>query len=564
MLFSNKNPFLPVYSFLNLFCFSTFIFFNLFTFNQDAAAQQIPENDIFKKYLQALTINGDITQPGNPFYFFDQSHALMTELDSLRQHPWADITDAKSNPRGLLAFTLYDPKLRTYWQSHEPGGQHDGPVWQGRGVTSDLSAGFHIRYRFLSASLRPHLIYNQNNRFTLSPYRSNPNRSPYTYPLGPMDWTQRFGNSPFWTVDWGHSYLRADYGGWATGISNEHMRWGPARQNAILMDSNGPGFRHFFISTPEPRDIYIGHLKTKLFWGKLEESDYFDDNPTNDERYISGLTLSVSPKPVPGLRVGINRIFYEIIPPEGIPVQNLFKVFEAFTKSSLTDDSNISGSDQSDQLMSLFGQWVFPDSGLEIYGEWARTDHSWNWRDFFTEPGHSRGYTLGLQKTLSLNDNRILSFNAELTQLEASKSGIFRGFPSFYVHSKVSQGYSNLGQLMGAAVGPGSNSQYIGGSLYMDKARIHIFGQRVTKNNDFLYASDAMLDEGIQNPENKKYWLHNVEMRIGASLVFFYRQLETDIGFTYRREINDDYIFKNDTNHLGLHLTFRYRLSALR
>ncbi|WP_372638879.1 capsule assembly Wzi family protein [Fodinibius sp.] len=552
---------------------------NVVGVGQKAWAQQLTENDIYKEYLQTLTVSGLLGQPGDPFYLFRHEYSHLNRIDRLQQHPWSDAPDPVFNTGGARDklsehadpgaeshFTIapHDPRLRTYWQSLEPGGQHDGPVWQGRGFTTDWSAGFFVQYRFLSASLRPHLLFNQNRSFELSPYENNPNRSPYAYALDRIDWPQRFGNSSFWTADWGNSYLRADYRGWAAGISNEHMRWGPARKNAILMDSNGPGFRHFFISTPEPRDIYIGHLKTKLFWGKLIESDYFDENSGNDERYVSGLTLSVSPRPVPGLRIGLNRVFYEIIPAEGIPAGDLFKIFEAFTKTNLTDESNISGNDQSDQLISLFGQWVFPESGLEIYGEWARTDHSWDWRDFFTEPSHSRGYTLGLQKTFDLNSQKILSVTTELTQLEASKSGAFRGYAPFYVHSRSPQGYTNRGQLMGAAIGPGSNSQYLGGSLFYDKGRINIFTQRVAKNNDFLYLSDAMLDEDIQNPNHNKYWLHNVEMRFGASVLFFYKQFETDIGITYRREINHDYIYENDQNHLSIKLSVRYRLSALR
>jgi hypothetical protein len=523
-------------------------------------AQKLPANDIYIDYLKILEINGTLSEANSPDQFYS-----IKQLDSLRQHPWQKVPNIglKIINDGVWEIVPYDPRLRTYWQSLEPGGQQDGAVWQGRGFTTDFSTGLFMRYRFLSASIRPQVIYNQNRTFELSPYTRS-NRSDFAYPLGNIDWPQRFGNNPFWTFDWGHSYIRADYHGWATGISNEKMRWGPSRQNALLMDSNAPGFRHFFIGTSEPENIYIGDLETKLFWGKLFESDYFDDNASNNERYISGLTLSITPRPTPGLTLGINRIFYETIPPEGIPPGDLLKIFEGFTKVNFTSDTNIGGNDQADQLLSLFGQWVFPTSGLEIYGEWARTDHSWNWRDFFTEPEHSRGYTVGLQKNFDLHQQQILSINAELTQLEASKSGVFRGSPTFYVHGKSHQGYTNRGQLLGASIGPGSSSQYIDGSLFFGKGRIKVFAQRVAQNNDFLYESNAMLNEEIQNPDNNKYWLHNVEIRFGASLLYFYKQFETGIGFTYRRELNDDYIYRNDKDHLGVKLSLRYRLGELR
>lgn len=525
------------------------------SFHNTLKAQHIPENDIYNEYLKVLELNGNLSNSNS-----------LGQLDSLEQHPWKGLENPllPSNKNSRWEITPHNPKLRTYWQSLEPGGWHDGPVWQGRGFTTDFSAGLYLRYRILSASVRPHLIYNQNRSFELSPYATPSNRSEFAYPLGNIDWPQRFGDDPFWTLDAGESYIRADYRGWATGISNEQMRWGPSRQNALLMDSNAPGFRHFFIGTSGPKDIYIGNLETKMLWGKLIESDYFDNDTDNNERYISGLNLSITPKPAPGLTLGINRIFYETIPSEGIPVEDLFKIFEAFTKENFASNTNAGGNDQADQLISLFGKWIFPQSGLEIYGEWARTDHSWNWREFFTEPEHSRGYTIGLQKTFELKHRRILSINTELTQIEASKTGLFRGFPTFYVHSRSEQGYTNRGQIVGAAIGPGSSSQYIDGSLFFDKGRVKVFAQRVAQNNDFLYESDAMLDENIQNPNNNKYWLHNVEMRFGASLLYHYKQFETGIGFTYRRELNDDYIYKNDKNHLGIEMNIRYRISRLR
>lgn len=537
------------------------------SYSHIAKAQQLSANDNYNEYLQALAVSGIGTEAVNPFLFVDQRDFFWRSLDTLEQHPWVNLPATvlqTSTSEKRFTFAPHDPKLRSYWQSLEPGGHHDGPVWQGRGFTTDFSAGFFVRYGILSASLRPHIIYNQNRSFELSPYEPNTDRSQFAYPLGNIDWPQRFGNGPFWSFDIGNSYIRADYKGWAAGISNELMQWGPARQNSILMDSNAPGFRHFFISTSQPKDIHIGLLKTKLFWGKMFESDFFDDNSLNNERYISGLTLSVNPKPLPGLRLGINRIFYETIPPNGIPPGDLLKIFEAFTKVNFTNDSNPGGNDQADQLLSLFGRWIFPNSGLEIYGEWARTDHSWNWREFFTEPEHSRGYTLGLQKTFKLSTERIFSSTLEFTQLEASKTGLFRGFPTFYVHGRSHQGYTNRGQLLGAAIGPGSSSQYIDGALFFDKGSIKLFAQRVAQNNDFLYQSDEMFGDEIQSLDENKYWLHNVEMRFGASLLYFYKQFEAGIGFIYRRELNDDYIYKNDKNHLGISMSIRYRLSDLR
>jgi hypothetical protein len=340
------------------------------------------------------------------------------------------------------------------------------------------------------------------------------------------------------------------------------MWWGPARQNPILLSNNAPGFPHYFISITEPEDIYIGDIEAKLFWGRLWESDYFDANAENNKRYITGGRIAFSPKPIPGLKVGINRVFYETIPPEGIPAGNLLKIFEAFTKIKLTENTNPGGNDESDQLLSIFAQWVFPKSGLEVYGEWARNDHSWNWRDFITEPEHTRAYTFGLQKVFSLKNEKLLSLNVEATQLEASNTTEFRGQSSYYYHHINIQGYTNRGQILGAAIGPGSNSLHMGGSLYFKNGKAELWGQRVALNNDFLYRNQEEI--GTLNNSIHKYWLNNIEMRIGSGVTYFYKKFEAGLDITLRKELNDDYLYKNDQTHLGIIFSIRYRLGSLR
>ncbi|MDR8392025.1 capsule assembly Wzi family protein [Aliifodinibius sp. S!AR15-10] len=524
-------------------------------------AQSLPTGDLMREYQQLLKMRGTLPLDHRTTLGLESTQSP----DSLLDHPWSDRTAGAigSYSTGKFQIAPYDVEFQNYWQSREPANGRDGAVWQGRGFTNALSTGFFMRYGAFSAGIRPTLIFTQNRSFELSPYEGSSSRSPYAYPLGNIDWPQRFGDGSFWRLDAGQSFIRADYHGWASGISNETMWWSPALQNALLLSDNAPGFSHFFIGTTEPKNIHIGHLQTKLFWGKLWESDYFDSNPENNERYITGGRIAFTPKPVPGLTVGINRIYYETIPPEGIPARDLLKVFEAFTKVNFSGDTNPGGNDEADQLISIFGSWIFPDSGLEIYGEWARTDHSWNWRDFITEPDHSRGYTIGLQKVFQLPENRMLSMNAELTQLEASKTGLFRGFPTFYVHGRVNQGYTNRGQLLGASIGPGSSSQYVGASYYFGNGKVQLWTQRVALNNDFLYSRSDMIAQQNSSSTNR-YWLHNIEMRVGSSITYFYKQFETKIGLTVRRELNDDYLYKNDQFHVGLQLSLRYRLSNLR
>src|SRR5690606_37900296 len=74
-----------------------------------------------------------------------------------------------------------------------------------------------------------------------------------------------------------------------------------------------------------------------------------------------------------------------------------------------------------DQLMSLFFRWVFPRDGLEVYGEVGRAEMPRSLKDLLVEPGHSMGYTGGLQYIRPVGAGAI-RLQGEFTYLERSSS----------------------------------------------------------------------------------------------------------------------------------------------
>jgi hypothetical protein len=527
-------------------------------------AQQAAIQDLFSEYERVLHSRGMLpvhNVTNQPFV-----HDYISRVDTLSSHPWRNIYQPPGHnyAEGNFYVSFYSPEFTTYWRNLRPGGINDGAIWQGRGFTSAVSGGVHLRYRFLSASFRPMFIYHQNRRFPLSRYAGRQEWSEFSHPFYRIDNPQRFGPESFWVADPGQSYIRADYRGFEAGLTNENRWWGPAVHYPIIMSNNAPGFWHYFAGTSTPRDIYIGDLDVTLIWGKLLESDYFDEQSFNDERYITGINLSINPKPVPNLTLGFSRVFYRWLPPQGIPPRDLFRVFEAFTKSRHVTDTNLSGNDEFSQMLSLYGRWVFPESGFELYGEWARNDHSWDLRDALGEPEHSRAYSAGFQKTFTLPNENLFTINAEIAQLEASNTRDLRSrSATYYAHGIVMQGYTHRGQLLGAGIGGGSNSQILHGNYFFSDGKISGWFRRSVYDNDFLYRSDIMLRE----PENygmPKYWLHNFELAFGTSIVYFINQWEIQAGFELAREYNEDFIYKNDLTHVMLNLRARYRLSGLR
>lgn len=210
---------------------------------------------------------------------------------------------------------------------------------------------------------------------------------------------------------------------------------------------------------------------------------------------------------------------------------------------------NPGGDDREDQPLSLFIRWV--RSGLEVYGEWARNDHSWNFRDFFIQPEHSHGYVLGLRKATLLNERRLLALGAELINLQRGRTADLRATPPFYSHHIVRQGYTNQGQIIGSNVGPGGNAQVITTELYDSWGRARLLLERRIHDNDayFEFAATHDLDSCC----------HHVGLTAGFDALVFTGPFDVGGGATLTRELNRYFVRGNDVWNLNLRLSARWR-----
>src|SRR5690606_24404975 len=110
-----------------------------------------------------------------------------------------------------------------------------------------------------------------------------------------MDLPQRFGESARVLVDPGQSSLTVETGAVAFGVATENVWWGPGIRNALLMGAQAPGIPHLFAGTATPLDTPLGDVRFRWMLGRLSESDYFDRDPSNDYRSLSGLVLVLTP-----------------------------------------------------------------------------------------------------------------------------------------------------------------------------------------------------------------------------------------------------------------------------
>ena len=523
----------------------------LFMSSAGAHAQHVSVGDPLERYIRVLELV-DRAEPGS-FGVRPLPPAAVSELIGTDDHPWRQrfgtATDgAVDRPP---AFRLQAPQLSSFANSRYPVGQNDGPVWQGRGATTAFEAGATMRWRGLTAMMRPVVIFNQNASFELAPAPST-----YAYPWWTIDLPQRFGPDSYWTLDSGESEVRLDAFGLSTGFGSRSLWWGPALRNAIVMSNNAAGIPHAFVGTDGPLGIGIGELEVRWIWGDLDQSEWFEAPVASQDRFLTGIVFAYSPSFAEGLSLGMTRVFTRLVPESGTPLGDYFSVFQGVRKKTFATPENPGGNDEHDQILSLFGRLVLAESGFELFVEWARADHSWEVRDFLLEPEYSQAYVVGLQKALTLSGNRILALNAELTHLAKNTTAFVRtgGNPVYYIHSLVRQGYTQKGQIIGAGIGPGGNAQGIGADLYAPWGRVGASLQRDVRDNDAYYEWSMESGRGA--------CCHDVLYHLDVDALFFVGDFDLGGGFIVTREFNR-YFFGLDLWNLNLSLSARWRPEGL-
>lgn len=400
-------------------------------------------------------------------------------------------------------------RLESTFNSNYPSGQNDGLLWAGRGVSAFATVGVAGRAGPLSFALAPEFAWSQNRAFELVPNgQSGDLRFMNPWYGDGIDYPQRFGADPVSAWAPGQSYLRLDLWNVALGVSSENLWFGPGMRNAIAMSSAAAGFPHVFLGTSHPADIWIGTVEAKVLWGRLERSSYV---PDATHPLLTALVVDYTPRWLPRLSVGLARVQLQVW--NDLRFRDWFPFVQSFEKKNLTSWYNDpTGNNANDnQLASVFGRWTFPESALEVYAEWAREDHENSWEMFIREPDHSQAYLLGLHKVFRTG-GRWVRFNAEVTHLqELFPASNPRGNPVYYTHGN-DLSYTNRGQLLGAWIGPGADSQTIAVDVFDGHGRIGGYLERVRRNDAVYWLTIDPQQLGIS---------HDTEVTAAVRQVFF-------------------------------------------
>jgi hypothetical protein len=390
----------------------------------------------------------------------------------------------------------------------------------GRGLNTRTMLGFLLNAGPLTLVVAPEIVTSANRHFDLRvPWIERPpippERSEWQfewYANGPysIDYPTRFGSERLQRVYAGQSSLALALGPLEVGAASENHWWGPGIGNALILSNNAPGFPHLFMRAARPLETLLGTVDFRWIVGGLTESRFFDTDSTNNLRSISAGAATLQLRRPAGLSFGLARSVYGTADGWSQVAARWFDVFRATGRPndvSFGDSALYPGG--YDQVYSLFARWVMPAAGLETYVEWGRTEMPRSLRDILVTPGHTQAYIVGLQWARPVfRESGVLRVQAENTSVERSASFRQRPVGVWYTSRRVIQGYTERGQPLGAAVGPGSSGQFVAFDYVRPNTSFGIFAGRTRNNEDVRTIS--------RFPEFKSWCTHDVNLYGGV------------------------------------------------
>jgi hypothetical protein len=482
-----------------------------------------------------------------------------------------DTSEVKYNmyDKEKLKISLLPITLKQQYNTFGPYSWNDGIMIPAKGYQTFMSAGFFTKYKAISVQLRPEYVFAANPNFeifqtTEDEVITSAVRIAHLKYLNTTDIPIPFGDKSYSRLGWGQSSVRFNFNNFSTGISTENLWWGPGQRNSLIMSNNAPGFLHATFNTKKPVKTFLGSFEFQLISGKLENSGIrspksqfivdgvdYEITKRDEWRYINAMSITYQPKWVTGFFLGLNRSVQVYNGDLGNGFLDYFPVFLP------TQKKNAGGNDgedkkNRDQIASVFFRWVMKESKFEFYGEYGKNDYPVNFHDMFESPEHSRAYLIGFSKIFTINrdQNMYLKCNFENTTMEQTADRIIRPAGAWYEHGVIFHGYTNRGEVLGAGIGPGSNLQTLGFSLWQKNNSYGIQIERYAHNMDFYY--DAFtpylftykwVDLAFNTYVYRRYGNLGIQAKINASKLYNYQYVHANDKFNVQCQINLQYNF---------------------
>ncbi|MAU63800.1 MAG: hypothetical protein CMC38_05585 [Flavobacteriaceae bacterium] len=557
------------------------IFFSFLTSNsQSINLNQSQIVDFFRTSQLSGELNSDFSFTLKPFDIEKNNFNIDSTFFKTKEYSPTILNFL--NGKGKLKILPIDYNIE--FNSHHPYNRNNGSMIANRGYQHIISAGIFAEVGPLSIQLRPEHLFSENKDF--EGFGEGPNGH---YPIiwakryqlwNHIDMPERFGVKQHNKTLIGQSSIKLNFKGLSFGISNENIWWGPSIRNGIMMSNHARGFKHITFNTTKPLKTKIGNFEWQLISGRLESSGFTPPNvefeyagtklyipkinqrgETDDWRYLQGYTLTYSPKWIKGMSIGFIRwtMMYASLVEGKYPwLKGNPTWFPVFSNLFRKNDQFENYEAQTNQAAGVFLRWLWVDSKAEIYAEFHFNDAKQNFRDLLLDTDHSRATTVGLQKIFRINNDNFL-FSWEWTQMEQTASRLLRDAGSWYEHGWAFDGYTNEGEVLGASIGPGSNSHYFALNRIRKKEKIGIALEIVDQDNDFYHEAFSSAQDF------RRYWKDfNIHINFSKKYNKFWlsSNLMYSRSLNYQWDLNDSatpyYHPGNDVNNFHTTIKMTY------
>lgn len=474
--------------------------------------------------------------------------------------------DLHGTNRSMMSFAkgkgtakLLPLRISQQYNSHHPYGWNDGSMIPAKGYQQQLSFGLYSKFGPLSVQIQPEVVWAQNKAFSTFPtYHKDSIWRSYYNILNRIDNPERYGSGSYAKLFPGQSSVRLNLRNLSLGGSTENIWWGPAIRNSLIMSNNAPGIGHITFNTTSPLVTPVGSFEWQIIAGTLKSSGILPVdtartfngrklyNPKKEnDRYLNGMIITWQPKWTRGLHLGFSRVFYQYKYNIEESLNGYVPVFGAFFKDRSKDENKYGR----DQMLSAFFRLIMPEAKAEMYAEYGRNDHSADLRDFLLEPEHARAYIVGARKIFTAKKQIDIELFTEFTHLQNPETRNVRELEGWYTHYQVRHGYTNRGQVIGAGIGPGGNSQTLGMKWIKGNKQIDVIGERVVRNNDFYYDAFGPF---------RNFSSHWVDLSINLNGSWQFRQFIYAANVSRVKSLNYQWIQYNDVKNWHIKLAASY------
>ncbi len=451
----------------------------------------------------------------------------------------------------IKSFLFSDNRLNN---SNLPISANDGNLTPAKGLQERASIGVQLQWRALDINIQPEYLRGENLRQEVFKGNTADNNwwvRYFYYVQNTIDDYRKLGNDPVNEFNFGQSRIGLKYNQFAVGISNENMWWGPGRKNSLVFTNNAAGFGHMYLQTNKPIKTKIGQFEAKAVLGVLAGTSFThpDDSivrtiwggavtpKIQNDRNLQAVTVNWNPKWMPNFYIGYAYASQQ------------YKVDSALLASNFNKQYNIMS------FGAIQFRYVLPKDHTEFYGEIGQPGQAPWPRNFFSDSTKT-GFVFGARKLfLNKKQSSFFDLTIEVTQLKLMdpRQVFVEGAPfgtpkynSWYTSPYVRQGYTHKGQILGASVGPGSNSQYVSLSWNKGFNKIGVFFERLVHNSDFYHY--AYLTGLLGYSRADAYW---VDLNSGVEVQFMpYKNIL--IAGTYQSTNALNYRWVKNVNDLSV------------